>query len=152
MVRIKLREQPLYEFTYTFTVQARDLSSRRHLGADAIVQMLHEAVVSLFQTLGLNELDLGDGKTGVITEETVIDFRREAFLFDTLTIETHVDEIDTSGFRVYHRMMRAGEIAALAESGLVGFDYNRSAIVPIPDTFNSALLRHQQQLQTAVRT
>ncbi len=152
MARIKLQEQPLYEFTYTFTVQARDLSSRRHLGADAIVQMLHEAVVSLFQTLGLNELDLGDGKTGVVTEETVIDFRREAFLFDTLTIETHVDEIDASGFRMYHRMMRTGEIAALAESGLVGFDYTRSAIVSIPETFNSALLRHRQQLQTPVRS
>ena len=152
MARIKLREQPLYEFTYAFTVQARDLSSRRHLSADAIVQMLHEAVANLFQTLGLNELDLGDGRTGVITEDTVIYFRREAFLFDTLTIETHVDEVDSSGLRMYHRMIRSGEIAALAESGLVGFDYTTSTIVPIPDTFNSALLHHRQQLQTALRT
>jgi acyl-CoA thioester hydrolase len=152
MARIKLRERPLYEFTYTFTVQARDLSSRRHLGADAIVQMLHEAVANLFQTLGVQELDLGDGKTGVITEETVIDFRREAFLLDILTIETHVDEVDSSGLRMYHRMIRSGEIAALAESRLVGFDYGRHTVVPIPETFNSALLRHRQQLQTAVRT
>jgi len=152
MTRIKLREQPLYEFTYTFTVQARDLSSRRHLGADAIVQMLHEAVVNLFQALGLQELDLGDGKTGIITEDTVIDFRREAFLFDTLTIETHVDEVDSSGLRMYHRMIHSDEIAALAESGLVGFDHGRREVVPIPETFNSALLRHWQQLQTAVRS
>jgi acyl-CoA thioesterase FadM len=152
MTRIKLHEQSGYEFTYAFNVEARDLSSRRHLGADAIMQMLHEAVVGLLHTLGLQELDLGDGNTGVIAQDTVIDFKREAFLFDTLTIETHIDELDSSGFRLFHRMMRSGEIAALAESRLVGYDFARHEVVPIPEMFNSALLRHTERLRATVRT
>ena len=142
MPRTKLREQPRYEFTYQFCVQSRDLSSRRHLGADAIVQLMHEAVVHLLHALSLHEFDLGDGRTGIIAEDTIINYMREAFLFEPLAIESHVDEVSFSGFRVFHRMIRSGETIALAECGVVGFDLTGRAPVPIPETFKKALLQH----------
>ena len=148
MARIRLHEQPSYEFTYHFAVQARDLSSRRHLGSDAIVQLMHEALVNLFQTIGLTEFDLGDGNTGVIAEDTVINFMSESFLSEVLTIETHVDEVTSSGFRVFHRMDRSGKIIALAEMGLIGFDYANRTPAPIPGAFNTTLLRYTSRVHT----
>lgn len=149
MPRIKLHEQPHYEFTYEIEVQTRDLSSRGHLSSDAIVQILQEAVVNMFRVLGLREIDLGDGRTGVISGDTVVNFKAEAFLFDPLRVESHVAEVSPDGFRVFHRVTRTGELIALVETGLIGFDYTTHAIAPIPEEFNRALLRHSQRLQRA---
>ena len=147
MARIKLQEQPCYEFTYEIAVQARDLSSRGHLGSDAIVQILHEAVVNMFRALGLSETDLGDGRTGIISGDTVVNFKTEAYLFDNLSVESHIDEIAPDGFRVFHRVSRTGKLIALVETGLIGFDYTTRAIAPIPQEFNRALLQYSQGLQ-----
>ncbi len=145
MPRIKLQEQRHYEFGHEIAVQAHDLSSRGHLGGDAVVQIVHEAVVSLLGALGLRELDLGDGRTGVIAGDTVIDFRNEAFLFDILTVESHIDEVGPDGFRIFHRITLKGTLVALAESGLIGFDYTHRATAPIPQTFNNAFLGYSRR-------
>lgn len=145
MPRVRLHEQPHYEFSYRIAVQARDLSAARHLGNEAVIQILHEAIVNTLHALTLGEFDLGDGKTGVIEEDTVVDFRSEAFLFDPLHVEAHIDEVDANGFRIFHRITRQGKLVVLAESGLAGFDYARRAIAPIPDAFTAALLQYRQK-------
>ncbi len=152
MGRIKLHEQPSYEFTYTFTVQARDLSSWRHLGSDGIVVSMHEALISLLQTIGLDELDLGDGTTGLITRDTAINFIGETFLCEGLVIESNIDEISPSGFRIFHRMRRSRQTIALAESNLIGFDYANRTPAPIPEAFHEALLRHRSKLRKGPHT
>ncbi len=140
MARVKLEEQPQYEFTYTFAVQARDLSSRRHLGSDAIVALMHEAVVAMLGTLGLSELDLGDGRTGVMQAETAVNFIRESFIFEEITVESRVGSVDADSFRVFHRMRRSGETIALAESVMFAFDFNLRAPSSLPDSFKRALM------------
>ena len=141
MAHIKLHERTDYEFTYEMTIQLGHLNYRRHLGHDSIVRILHEARANLFHTLGLDELDLGDGKTAVVTADMVVNYKSEGFMFDTLRIESHVDEMSPDGFRVFHRMTRDGQVVALAEVGLVGFDYATRAHVPIPATLKEALGR-----------
>jgi len=152
MPRIRLHEQPCYEFTYGISVQARDISSTGHLAHHAIVQITHEARVNMLHVLGLHELDLGDGKTSVITGDVVVTFKGEAFMFDTLCVQSHIGEISPDGFRAFHRIARAGEPIALAEAGLIGYDYGTHTIVPIPETFNRALAQHRQGFQGTCRS
>jgi acyl-CoA thioesterase FadM len=52
-------------------------------------------------------------------------------MFDTLRVESHIGEIRPDGFRVFHRITRAGQLVALAEVGLIGLDYSTRSIVPI---------------------
>lgn len=141
MAHIKLHERARYEFTYEMTIQLGHLNYRRHLGHDSIVRILHEARANLFHALGLDELDLGDGKTAVVTADMVVNYKSEGFMFDTLRVETHIDEIGPDGFRMFHRMTRDGQVVALAEVDLSGFDYTTRALVPIPGTFKEALER-----------
>ena len=149
MPRIRLHEQPHYEFTYQTLVQARDITyTDRHLAHYAVVQIAREARVDMLRALGLRELDLGDGKTGVITRDVAVNFKGEAFLFDTLCVESCVEEISQDSLRVFHRITRAGELIALAEAGLIGFDYGSRAIAPIPDAFNRALALWQGLQET----
>lgn len=145
MPHIKLHEQPHYEFTYQITIQVGHINYTGHLGHDSIVRILHEARATMFHTLDPDEFNLGDGKTGVITGDTVVTFKSEGFMFDTLGVESHIGEISPDGLRVFHRITRAGQLVALAEVGLIGFDYSTRAIVPIPETFSGALERQYRQ-------
>jgi acyl-CoA thioester hydrolase len=151
MPRIKLQEQPYYEFTYQITIQVGHINYSGHLGHDSIMRILHEARANMLHTLGLDELDLGDGKTGVIAGDTVVTFKSEGFMFETLCVESHIGEISTDDFRVFHRITRTGQLVALAEVGLIGFDYSTRTIGPIPETFNRALAQYRQGLQGAFR-
>jgi len=139
MPRVKLQEQTSYEFTYTLTVQAHHLNYGGHVGHNAIVDMLWEARVNLLHSLGMSEGNLGDGETGIIMGDLVVNFKSEAFLFDTLLIESHVGEFHTSSFRIFHRIIKGNTVIALAETGFITFNYSRGSIVEIPEPFLKAL-------------
>ena len=121
------------------TVQKKNLSPANHVGYEDLARILHQTVINVLQQLGLEELDLGDGKTGVFEEEMLMNFRSEAFLGDPLLIEAHIDEIDSEGFRIFHRITRRGDLIALAENGLVGYDFAGHVRKPIPQAFGAAL-------------
>lgn len=144
MPRVRLQEQPHYEFRFPMTVQKEHLSAGAHLGGENITQVLHQTVIEVLRQLGLQESDLGDGKTGVFEEETLVNFRSEGFLGDPLLLEAHIDEVGVEGFRMFHRITRRGELIVLAENGLVGYDFARHARGPIPATFGTALKRYRR--------
>jgi len=139
MPRVKLKEQPTYEFTHTLTVRVTDLNYANHLSNDAVIRLVHEARVQLLNTLGCHELNLDGYKTGIIMVDLVVNFLQEGFLFDTLEIESHVGDIGRKSFRLYHRINKAGTPLALIETGFVAFNYTARKTVPIPDTFLQAL-------------
>lgn len=139
MPRVKLQEQPQYEFRYEVTLQPRDINYGGHLGNDALVTLIGEARANLLKTLGCSEGELGDGRTAIIMADLVVNYRAEAFLFDVLCIDTHVGELSRHGFRLFHRVTRDNTVIALAETGLMAFDYRQRTIAPVPDTFIRAL-------------
>lgn len=141
MPRIRLFEQETYEFRFLIDVQPRDVNYGGHLGNDALVSMVGTARARMFLSLGLSELDLGDGRTGVVMSDLAVNYRSEAFLFDELLIETHVGEFTHTGFRLFHRMMRGATVIAVVETGLIAFDYVSRKVVPIPQEFIKALGR-----------
>ena len=151
MPRVKLTEQPTYEFSHTLHVRVTDLNYGSHLSNDAVVRLVHEARVHLLRQLGCKELDLGDGQTGFIMGDLAVNFKQEGFLFDELTVQSHVGDITEKSFRLFHRICRNSETLALAETGLVTFDYKARDIVPVPAVFLQALEAYLQTQIAAVR-
>jgi acyl-CoA thioesterase FadM len=143
MPRVKLEEQPRYEFCYEVTLQVRDINYGGHLGNDALIGLLHEARLNLLRGLGCSEMNLGDSQTGIIIADLAVNYKAEGFMFDRLQIESHIGEISRTGFRVFHRLRRTETLLALAETGLVTFNYNRRQIVPVPENFLAALEQYQ---------
>jgi acyl-CoA thioester hydrolase len=142
VARIKLEEQPVYEFRYDLQVQVGHLNYAGHLGHDAVVRIVHEARVHLFHALGASELNLGDDRTGIIMGDLAATYSSEGYLFDELHVDSHIGEIGRSNFRIFHRLMKAGTLIALVETGLIAYDYTSRAIVPIPIAFMRALERY----------
>jgi acyl-CoA thioester hydrolase len=144
MPHIKLREQPHYEFTHRITVQVGHINYRGHLGHDSIVRILAEARANMFHALGISELNLGDGKTGVITGDMVVNYKSEGFIYQILVVESQVGEISPDAFTVFQRIRRDGHLVALAEASLIGFDYKTETAVPTPETFSKALAHYRK--------
>ena len=145
MPRVKLVEQPDYEFEYSVSVRVTDLNYGSHLANNAVVELIHDARVRLFHDLGCGETDLGDGCTGIIMGDLVLNFKHEGFLFDVLTIKSHIDEVSQRGFRIFYKICKGDLTLALAETGLVAFDYRKRQIVTIPRTFTTALEAYLQE-------
>jgi acyl-CoA thioester hydrolase len=146
MGRVKLKEQDEYEFTHRLTVQVGHINYGGHVGYDAILAMTWEARVNAFHVLGITELDLGDGKTGMLMRDLVVNFREEVFMFDDVVVGSHIGEITNHGFRMFYRLTKAGRLVALVETGFAAFDLKGHSLAPVPDTFRGALDRHRINL------
>lgn len=139
MPRTKLIEQASYEFHFTTRLQPRDINYGGHLGNDSLVSLLGTARVDMFYAMGMSEGQLGDGQTGVIMSDLAVNFKAEAFMLDEVVIDTHIGEVGRTGFRIFHRLKKEETLIALAETGMITFNYNTRKIAPVPDVFLAML-------------
>lgn len=137
MPRIKLKEQREYRYQFRRIIRDDDLNYAGHLGNDRLVSIIQEARMDMFKKLGCTELDLGDGRTGIIIGDIVVNFITEAFSGDGLIIETNFDELRDKGMRLFYKISRAtdGKLIALAETGIIAFDYKTRVISEWPADF-----------------
>lgn len=132
---MKLAVKKRYPFSCEIQVRVGDLNYGGHVGNSEMVGILHDARVALFRAMGLSEGDLGDGKTGIVMDDLVVNFRAEAFLGDVLTVGCAFDEIGEAGFRLHYHVTGSGKTVAVAETGLVAFNYTARRIAFLPAVF-----------------
>jgi acyl-CoA thioester hydrolase len=139
MARTRLSEKEHYEFCYPVTLQPRDINYSGHMGVDSLVTIIGSARAYIFKSIGLSELNLGEKRIGIIMTDLVMDMRAEGFMFDKLEILTHVGELTRNGFRFFHRVIRNGSLIALAETGVLVFNYAERKVARVPDSLIRAL-------------
>ncbi|MBA3877293.1 MAG: acyl-CoA thioesterase [Anaerolinea sp.] len=82
---------------------------------------------------------------GMILAEIRITYRSPAFYGETLFVETRVDRIGRTSFRMVHRLTapesRHGpaRLIAVADSVLVAYDYQAERPITVPDALANAL-------------
>jgi acyl-CoA thioesterase FadM len=135
MPKKKLKKQNEYEFKYNITLKMRDINYGGHLGNDAVVSIAHEARIDLLNQMGLTELNLGNNKTGIIMSDLSVNYLGEGFMFDKITVFSHIDEISPASFRVFHNFTKDDKTIALVETGLITFDYSEREISEVPEEF-----------------
>ncbi len=140
MARIKLIPLDHYQRVYETAVEVTDLNYGNHLGNDALVGIIHRARVHFLHWLGASENNLGDGKTGILLGDLIVNYKGESFLFDKLGVESSIDEVRSKGFRMFHRITAAqGKLIALAETGIIAFNYHERKVARIPESFVSKI-------------
>ncbi len=135
MPKLKLKELDHYTFSYNLELKVRHINYGGHLGNDALVNILHEARMDMFKKLECSETDLGDGKTGIILADLAVNYKSQGYLFDNLTVFMQIDELNKSSFRLYYKILKDKRILALAENGIVAFDYETNKITRFPEIF-----------------
>ena len=61
-----------------------------------------------------------------------------------LLIRCDIDEIEARGFRMFYRMENGGAVAALAETGIIAFDYGKRTFARVPQTFVDRVKAYKQ--------
>lgn len=135
MARLKLDIPDRFEFYTEMAVRITDLNYGKHLGNDALLSMIHEARVRFLRHHGFSEEDVGG--VGIIMTDVAILYKAECFYGDTLRIGVGVRDIGKSGCDIVYRIIKkeTGEVAALAETGIVFFDYRERKVRKVPDAF-----------------
>ena len=107
--------------------------------------MLDEAYARFLDHLKLDlaGLSLGAPNVSSINADLQVAYLGEGKLHDELTIEVGVRDISNKSFRVHYRVSGANKPVALAQIGVVCFDYVAHKTVPLPQTFRDAVARVQ---------
>ena len=137
MARVKLIPLPSYRFKNEIEVRYTDVNMGGHLGNSQMAELIHQVRFLVLKGLGLNEANLGDGKTGLTVSDLVINYLKEGFPGDILLFETEIKDIDDKSFRMYHKVTKKDKVVALAEVGLVAFSFFTRQTGQIPTEFKN---------------
>ena len=133
MPRIKLTPCPSYPFRFSITVRTTDLNYGGHLGNDKVLALIHEARTAFLASHDMTELECGG--VSLIMGDAAVVYKKEAFAGEQLDIAVAAGEPGRSGFRLFYRITRPSDRAqiALAETGMVTYDYKAQKIVRLPE-------------------
>lgn len=147
MSRVKLLEQPSYEFNTTLNVRITDINIANHLGHIELIGMMHEARHQFFQKLGFSELWIGADNTGIVIIDLITNYLSEVFAGESIDISLQIGDMTERSFRVYYRLKRGDEIIALAETGIAPFIYREKKSVLLPELFINSLKAYRSLLK-----
>ena len=131
-------------FSTIIPVRITDLNYGGHVGNDRILGLVHEARMQFLQSHGYSEMNAGG--CGLIMRDAVLDFRKELFYADAISIELAADPPGKFGFDLYYQLSRyqadKKEIAALVKTGMITYSYALKKIVPMPDALHNILIKY----------
>ncbi|SFB99290.1 Acyl-CoA thioesterase FadM [Marinospirillum celere] len=136
MARVQLEFPADPVFSHRQALRISDINYGQHLGHDTLVSFLHEARCSWLASAEITELSIDGGTVGWVVADMIVNYRKEAFYPDQLTIDLALGELGRKGVEVLHRVTRSdGELVAMAKTGMVFFDYVSHQAVPVPENF-----------------
>lgn len=135
MARTRLVELDKYRFVYEQMIHLSDVNIAGHSGSVEITSLMQEGRYRMLKSMGCSDLNLGDGSTGSIMADMVINFKGEIFLDDRISISMDISEMEENGYRVFYRFIKNGKTAALAETGFVTFSFKEKKKVKVPLLF-----------------
>lgn len=131
MSRIKIALPENFSFTAVIPIRITDLNYGNHVGNDAILSIIHEARMQFLSHHGYSELDLAG--VGLIMSDVGIEFKREVFYGDVLSVNITAVNFTSVGFDLYYQLLnKENVVAALAKTGMICYDYSKKKIVHVP--------------------
>lgn len=141
-IRISFPDTPC--FVCSIPVRITDINYGGHVGNDRLLSLIHEARICWLQQFGYTEMDVAG--CGLIMADAGIEFKAEIFYGDQIQVSVAVGEISRIGFDLYYRVEKksgtALQVAALAKTGMICYDYTAKKIVPIPEALQQHLPGH----------
>lgn len=141
MARIKLTAPDALPFRTQIPVRITDLNYGNHLGNDALLRILHEARVQYLKSIHASELQFGTH--ALIMADVAIEYKAECHYGDILEIEMGACDLHKFGFDIFYRVTRKNgedhQLAALAKTGMICFDYEQKKIAPLTNDMSKKL-------------
>ncbi|MDR3260134.1 MAG: acyl-CoA thioesterase [Fusobacteriaceae bacterium] len=122
----------MYRFNYT--IKEEDINYGGHVGNERALLFFQISRMSLFESLGFSELDIGDN-IGIIQKKSYVEYNKELFLDEK--IEVIIDKFlyTKASFTLFYKILSDGEIAIEGYTQLIAFDYANKKMKRIPNEF-----------------
>ena len=131
MSRIKIAFPENISYTATIPVRITDLNYGNHVGNDAVLSMIHEARIQFLTHFGFTELNCAG--VGLIMSDVGIEFKKEIFYGDTLSVQIAAVNFTSVGFDLFYRLLNKENIVvALAKTGMICYNYEVKKIAAVP--------------------
>ena len=142
MAKIKVDLPDTFSFSTAIPIRITDINYGNHVGNDAILSLIHEARMQFLKKYGLAELDFAG--IGLIMRDVGIEFKSELFYGDTVTVSVTASEFSNLSFDIFYKLVTSGKdgkivLAAIAKTGMVGYDYKKKKVAAIPDQARTSL-------------
>jgi acyl-CoA thioester hydrolase len=122
-----------------YNVRISDINYGGHMGNERALVAFQQARIEWLETLGLSELNIGEGR-GLIQRRANVEYLREISLGDILNIKIYPVEIKGSYFVLGHEVNNQNGITVLTGNVTLGsFDYNNKKLAKIPNTLKEIL-------------
>ncbi len=142
MARVSITLAEKFIFSTQLDVRVTDINYGKHLANDAVLGMMHEARVQFLASLGHTEMNFGG--YGIIMADCAVQYKAEAFLGDTLTIEIGINDMSRYGFDLIYRITREQDqkIISIGKTGIICYDYQIKKIAPLSQELKDQLTSH----------
>lgn len=141
-MRLKLTMPGHYAFATPIPIRITDVNYGNHVGNDTILSLLHEARVQYLKHHQLAELDFAG--TSLIMSDVCIEYKNELFYGEALTAYVTAGEFSRVYFTIYYKLVKTVNdketIVALAQSGMVCYNYDTNKVVSIPEAAKQLLV------------
>jgi len=135
MARIKIDLPERFTFTTKIPIRITDINYGGHVGNDTILSILQEARYQFFNHLGYTELNIGG--VGTIMSDVGIEYKKEIFYGDEITVSLAVGDFSKVSFDLFYKIEKRtidDKIipVVIAKTSIVCYDYNQKKIAMIP--------------------
>lgn len=127
-------------FEFNYKIQNEDINYGGHVGNERALLFFQMARMSFFESLGLSEMDLGEG-AGVIQKNGFVEYNKQLFLGDDITVKIVDMEFSKLSFDMkYEIYNQAGDKVINGSTLLVCFDYSTHKMKRVPLPFKEKSL------------
>ncbi len=127
-------------FQFDYKIQQEDINYGGHVGNERALLFFQMARMNFFESLGLSEMDLGEG-AGVIQKNGFVEYNKQLFLEDSISIKITNIEFSKISFNMkYEIFNQEGECVINGSTLLVCFDYSTHRIKKVPNLFKEKVL------------
>jgi acyl-CoA thioester hydrolase len=110
-----------------------------HVNNVMIFKYVQAARISYCETIGLDTLN-DKTRPGFILAATNVQYRKKILYPGTIRIESHVEGIGTTSFRLTHHIYgEQNELLAEGTDVIVVYDYNKNEKMPVPDDVKQSI-------------
>lgn len=122
-------------FSIKYKIKDEDINYGGHVGNERALLFFQMARIKFFESLGLSELNIGDN-IGVIQRNSFVEYNKELFLNDEITIKIINIQLEKNKFNIYYEIYNQEDKLAINGSTLLlPFSYTEKKLKRVPSIF-----------------
>ena len=122
-------------FSIKYKIKDEDINYGGHVGNERALLFFQMVRINFFESLGLSELNIGDN-VGVIQRNSFVEYNKELFLDDEITIQITDIQLEKNKFNIYYEVYnQENKLAINGSTLLLPFSYAEKKLKRVPSIF-----------------